>query len=573
MEGISGMFKNLSANPADFLAWNWEDIEPYYRSLTERELDAGNVQDWLSDWSEIAGRVSEMYQRLYVATTVNTEDSNAHQRYEAYLDGIYPKTQEAEQQLKEKLLASGLEPANFAIPLRNLRTQAELFRQENLPLQTEELKLSNEYDKLIGAQTVAWGGGEVTLSQLQPVYQEVERERREQAWRLAAERQLADRQAINELWVKYLDLRQQMARNAGFEDYRSFRWRQYQRFDYTPQDCRIFHAEIEQVVVPAARQVYENRRQRLGVERLRPWDLFVDPGGRPPLRPFNGAAELIEKTAAIFQQVDPQLGEYFEVMRREGLLDLDNRKGKAPGGYCTEYAVVHRPFIFMNAVGIHDDVQTLLHEGGHSFHVFESAGLPYLQQRDVPMEFAEVASMAMELLASPYLGERRGGFYNEKDAARARSEHLESSLLFWPYMAVVDAFQHWVYENPEAAREPANCDAYWSGLWDRFMVGIDWSGLEQEKATGWQRKLHIHQAPFYYIEYGLALLGAVQVFRNARRDQQMAVSQYRQALSLGGTVGLPELFATAGAKFAFDAGTLQEAVALMMTTLEELAHV
>lgn len=567
------MFKNLSANPVDFLAWNWEDIEPYYRSLSERVLDADNIQDWLSDWSKIAGRVSEMYQRLYVATTVNTEDSAAQQRYEAYLDGIYPKAQEAEQQLKEKLLASGLEPANFAIPLRNLRTQAELFRQENLPLQTEELKLSNEYDRLIGAQTVAWDGGEITLSQLQPVYQEVERERRERAWRLAAERQLADRQAINELWVKYLDLRQQMARNAGFEDYRSYRWRQYQRFDYTPQDCRTFHAAIEQVVVPAARQVYENRRQRLGVERLRPWDLFVDPGGRPPLRSFSGVGELIEKTAAIFEQVDPQLGEYFEVMRREGLLDLDNRKGKAPGGYCTEYAVVHRPFIFMNSVGIHDDVQTLLHEGGHSFHVFESAGLPYLQQRDVPMEFAEVASMAMELLASPYLSERRGGFYNEQDAARARSEHLESSLLFWPYMAVVDAFQHWVYENAEAARHPANCDACWSGLWDRFMVGIDWGGLEQEKATGWQRKLHIHQAPFYYIEYGLALLGAVQVFRNARRDQQLAVSQYRLALSLGGTVGLPELFATAGAKFAFDVATLQEAVALMMTTLEELAHV
>jgi len=280
--------------------------------------------------------------------------------------------------------------------------------------------------------------------------------------------------------------------------------------------------------------------------------------------------ELEEKTAAIFHRVDPQLGEYFEIMRRENLLDLDNRKNKAPGGYCTDFPVARRPFIFVNAVGLHDDVQTLLHEGGHAFHSFECYRIPYFQQLIPPVEFAEVASMGMELLASPYLTHQDGGFYSAEEAARARIEHLESSIRFWPYMAVVDAFQHWVYENPQDAANPASCDDHWEALWERFMPGVDWSGLEQERMTGWHRKLHIHQAPLYYVEYGLALLGAAQVWRRALSDQAGAVSAYRQALALGNTVTLPELFATAGAKFAFDEETLGEAVALMERTIDTL---
>jgi oligoendopeptidase F len=296
----------------------------------------------------------------------------------------------------------------------------------------------------------------------------------------------------------------------------------------------------------------------------------VDPLGRPPLRPFKDVAELEARCAAIFNKVDPQLGKYFDLMRRQKLLDLDNRKGKAPGGYCTAFEVVHLPFIFMNAVGIHDDVQTLLHEGGHSFHVFETAALPYTQQLSVGMEFAEVASMGMELLSAPYLTTGQGGFYTEQEAARARIEHLEGNILFWPYMAVVDAFQHWVYENPQAAADPANCDAQWDAQWLRFMPGVDWTGLEQERMTGWQRKLHIFQVPFYYIEYGLASLGASQVWRNAIRDQAGAVAAYRKALALGGTVPLPVLYETAGARFAMDAGVLREAVQLAEVTIAEL---
>lgn len=560
------------------LNWAWPDIEPHFHELAARPLTAENGAEWLADWSSLSAHLGEMYARLYVATTVNTTDAAAQQRFNNFLDTIFPPSQSAEQNLKEKLLASGLEPEGFAMPLRNMRAEAELFQEANLPQLADEQKIGNEYDKIIGAQTVLWEGQETTLSQLKPIFQDPDRAKRERAWRMSMERRLADRAAINARWAQVLRVRLTIAENAGFgRDYRAYRWRQKLRFDYSPDDSKSFQRAIEEVVVPAATRCYERRRQRLNLEALRPWDLAdgwygrpIDPPHLPPLRPYTTIAELNEKTSAIFHRVDPQLGAYFDTMRREGLLDLDNRKGKAPGGYCTGYDVVKRPFIFMNAVGLHDDVQTLLHEGGHAFHVFETAALPYVHQLQLGMEFAEVASMSMELLAAPYLSAAHGGFYSEADAARARAEHLEGMLLFWPYMAVVDAFQHWVYENPDTALNGDACDAQWATLWGRFMSGVDWGGLEQERMTGWQHKSHIHQSPFYYIEYGLAQLGAVQVWRNALHHQAEAVANYRRALALGGTVPLPQLYATAGAKFAFDAATLREAVTLIENTLTNL---
>ncbi len=553
--------------------WGWPQFEPLYRDLAARPLEAASLGAWLADWSRVSECVDELYNRLYVATTVNTGDATAAQRYGAYLDEVYPRAMQAEQQLKEKLLQSGLQAPGFEIPLRNMRAEADLFCEANLPLLSEEQKLSTQYDRIISQETVEWEGKEATLTQLTPLMKKADRELRESVFRLAAQRQLADREAINALWQKLLALRLKLAANAGKSDYRAYRWQQFQRFDYTPQDCLNFHRAIEEVVVPAAARIYERRRQRLGVQTLRPWDLDVDPFNRPPLTPFRAVDELETGVSSIFHQVDPQLGAYFDLMRREGLLDLANRKGKAPGGYCTTFAAVNRPFIFANAVGLHNDVQTLLHEGGHSFHAFEVAHLPYFQQKMMGNEFAEVASMGMELLASPYLAREKGGFYSAGDAARARIEHLESSILFWPYMAVVDAFQHWVYEHPAQAADPAQCDAQWDSLWQRFMRGVDWSGLEDVRETGWHRKLHIHTLPFYYVEYGFAQLGAVQVWRNSLQDQAGAVARYRQALALGGTRPLPDLFRAAGARLAFDAGTLRQAVELMENTIEELEEI
>ncbi len=558
------------AIPHELLDWTWAQFAPIIADLKAAALTEANIAEWLGEWSRLSEHLDELYSRLYVGTTVNTADEDMQQRYNRFLDEIYPSASEAEQALKQKLLESGLEPAGFGIQLRNLRAEAELFRPANIPLMADQQKFGSEYDKIVGSQTVEWEGKEITLPQLRPVLQSTDRGLREQAWRLSLSRQLEDRDSINQLWQKLLGLRLQLAANAGESDFRSFRWKQLLRFEYTPADCEQFHRAIEEVVVPAASRIYDRRKAQLNVTSLRPWDLDVDPLGRSPLKPFAETGELKRKAAAIFHNVDPQIGAYFDQMLAENLLDLDNRKNKAPGGYCISFPASHRPFIFMNAVGLHQDVQTLLHEGGHSFHDFEAARLPYYSQRAYPAEFAEVASMGMELLASPYLTDGPDGFYSAADAARAIIEHLESSITIWPYIALVDAFQHWVYTHPTEASDPTACDQCWTGLWQRFMPGVDWSGLETEMATGWQRKLHIIQVPFYYIEYGLAQLGAVQVWRNSLVDQKKAITQYLQALALGATRPLPELFQAAGARLAFDTATLAPAVELIENTIHQL---
>jgi oligoendopeptidase F len=416
----------------EFLEWKWPQIEPLFKVLSQRSLSDSNIVEWLHEWSDLSKILDESYWRLYDATAIDTNDHEADENFKQFLDQIRPRAKSAEQKLKEKLLNSGITPDGYEVPLRDMRAQADLFREVNLPLLSEDKKLVVGYDKIIGAQTVLWEGEQVSLPQLLPVYQQPDRESRENAWRLAAERQLADRELLNDQWVKFLKLRQKIATNADLPDYRAYRWRELLRFDYTPEDCYQFHQAIAKVIVPAAESIYEKRRQRLGVKTLRPWDLEVDPCGKQALKPFSTTEELEYKTAKIFRQVDPHLGDYFEIMRTEDLLDLENRVNKAPGGFCSQYMSSKQPFIFMNAVGIHDDVQTLLHEGGHAFHVFECSHLPYFFL-DVPFEFAEVASMSMELLASPYLADARGGFYSLEDAARARIQFLESMLLFiWP---------------------------------------------------------------------------------------------------------------------------------------------
>lgn len=566
------MFNTLPENTQTFMDWNWAQIEPYFLDLEARKLTAANVDAWLADWSRLTDLIAESYSRLFIATTLDTTDKTAEKRFIDYMEQIIEPHEPHEQKLREQLLASGLEPKGFEIPLRAIRTDAALFREANIPLFTQERKLSNEFEAVIGAQSVIWEGEERTLPRMRPLYQNTDRAVREKAMRSVLERQLADREQINNYWKQLFEIRAQQAANAGFSDYRTFRWQVMGRFDYTPEDCQQFRDAIEQTVVPAAVRIYERRRAHLGYATLRPWDLAVDPLGRNPLLPFTAVADLESKTEAIFRQVDPQLGEYFSIMRRENLLDLENRKGKAAGGYQEDLAAVKRPFIFMNAVGLQDDVQTLLHEGGHAFHCFESAGLPYNAQRHFGAEIAEVASMAMELLAAPYLAESHGGFYNEADAARARIEKLEEMILFWPYMAVVDGFQHWAYTHANEAADPARCDAAWAELWGRFMKGVDWSGLEESMMTGWQRKMHIFSDPFYYVDYGLAQMGAVQIWKRALGDQAAAVKQYRAGLALGGTRTLPELYAAIGARFAFDAGTLGELVALIEGTIEQLTR-
>jgi len=564
------MTQSLPATSHEFAELGWDRIEPFYRDLEAQTLTQGSVAGWLADWSRLAALVSETEQRLLVATSINTADKGAEARLERYLDGVYQEAQKADQRLKERLIASGLEPEGFNVPLRNMRAEADLFREANVPLQARELKLSTEFDQVVGAQTVEWKGEEIPIARLSPVLEQTDRAEREKAWRLMVGRKIEDRARLNEIWQRFFSLRSEIAANAGLPSYREVKWRELLRFDYTPEDCKRFHEAIERVVVPVAGRIYERRRKALGLEVLRPWDLDVDPSGKPGLKPFADVRAMIDKCLSVLGKVDPELGAQFQTMDEEGLLDLESRKNKAPGGYCTNFDVVRKPFVFMNASGVHDDVQTLLHEAGHAFHVFATSNLPYQQQLAYTSEIAEVASMSMELLAGPYLADPEAGFYTEAEAARARIQHLEGMVLFWPFMAVVDAFQHWVYENPGQGIEPEACEAKWTELWQRFMPGVDWSGLEFERAMGWQRKLHIFVVPMYYVEYGMASLGALQVWRNSLTDPAGAVRAYRHMLSLGGTRPLPELFAAANARFAFDDATLGEAVGLVEGKLEEL---
>jgi oligoendopeptidase F len=565
-------FQSLPTDAKSILKLAWSDYEPYYKELEARELSKENIESWLNDWSTLAATADEHYWRLYIATTVNTADKETEDQFNQYIEEIQPAVKTAEQQLKAKLLASGLSPKGFETGLRRIQAEAEIFSEENLPLLAEEQRLVTEYNKLRGSLTVLWDGEERTFTQMWALLYETDRSVRQRAWEAREACIMKERQSINELWEKFMAVRLKIAENAGLPDYRAYMWKQRFRFDYSPEDCKSFHTAIEEVVVPAAQRAYERRRQRLGIDTVRPWDIDVDPLGTTPIKPYETIDEFKSKAHAIFQQVDPKFGEYFQIMIEEGLLDLESRKNKAPGGYSLGLHVAHRPFVFMNHIQTSLDVQTILHEGGHAFHEFERAHVHFYQRGEIylPAEFAEVASMGMELIASPYTTKEYGGFYTESEGARARIELLENFITFWPYMAVVDAFQHWVYENPKDGSNASNCESKWGELWDRFMIGIDYSGWEDAKKTYWHRQGHPFEAPFYYIEYGLALLGAIQVWANARKDQKKAVDDYRKALSLGATVALPQLFATAGAKFAFDARILKEAVDLMEEVIGEM---
>jgi oligoendopeptidase F len=543
----------------------WDSVQPYVDDLLARALTPQTVDQWLADWSKLEWLLQDTYTTLQIAYDLDTASEAKKAATEKFLAEIYPRSLVAQHRLKEKLVASGVEPADHAVMLRGIRNEIEIFRDENVPLLAEVQQLGLEYQRIMGAMTVEFDGKELTVQQLQPYLLKTDRAVRERAWHAMRGRQMQDREALHFLFDRMLALRHQIAVNAGFENFRDYMFRSLGRFDYTPADCKAFHAAIEQVIVPAAKRRLNDRREHMGLEALRPWDTAVDPLGREPLRPFDDVGTLIAKVGAIFEQLDFTLAGYYATMVRENLLDLGSRKGKAPGAYSTVLNMRKRAFILQNAVGTANDVQTLLHESGHSFHTFEMTKLPLQWDRAIPMEIAEVASMAMELLASSFLGE----FYTNDELVRARTEHLDGTLAFLPYMAVVDAFQHWLYENP--GHTHVERDAQWLALMERFVPGVDWNGLEAERASYWQRQLHIFQVPFYYVEYGIAQVGAWQIWRNSLQDARKALADYRATLALGYTRSLPDLFAAAGARFALgDGQLLGELVTLIESQLAAL---
>ena len=555
--------------PADAPLTTWGQIEPWYHRLLDRPIDSARaLEDWLFDVGELNGAVGQEGVRRYIAMTCQTDDPEREAAYLAFVREIEPKLKPIQNEIRAKYLDS---PHRAELPRDRYhvfdRAQANrraLFREANIPRETELAELEQHYQKIIGAMTVTFRGEERTPAQMAPFLEENDRSVRQTAWELVAERRLAERDTLDALFDRMLALRVAIAREAGFPDFVAYAFRSRERFDYGVQETIDFHRAIERVVVPLANQLQEERRRVLGVETLRPWDLAVDPLGRPPLRPFRDVEQLAEGVEAIFASVDPDLGGQFAFMRSHGLLDLFNRKGKAPGGYQTTLEDDRLPFIFMNAVGLDSDVRTLLHEGGHAFHALASRGEPLAAYRESPIEFCEVASMAMELLGARDL-ER---FYDDQDASRSYRQLLEGIVQILPWIATVDAFQHWIYAHPDQSRDDRR--QAWSALLDRFGGIVDWSGSEEARAHSWHRQLHIFLYPFYYIEYGIAQLGALQVWHRALTDRSGAVAAYRRALSLGGARPLPELFAAADIRFDFHERTLAP---LMNALRAELAKI
>ncbi len=555
---------------------DWATIQPFYGALEHESLGPDDVPAWLERWSDLEKQLAEARTRAYRAMTENTADTGAERAYLHLVEDIGPKVRVAAQALKTKLLGvAGFQPGpEHAGMLERLRAEASIYRVENVPILTELTVLEASYEKIVGAMSVRLNGQELTLDAAGSELLEPDRARREIAWNAIHTRWLEDRAQLDALFLKMLRLRRKLAQNAGLSDFRAYVWQVNARFDYTPEDCLRFHDAIRQTVVPLTAKLIADDRVTFGYDAMRPWDADfrfpLDPQGRTPLKPFSSVQELIEGGTQIFNAVDRELGAQFATMRA-GFLDLDSRAGKAQGGYCEYFPVTRMPYIFMNAVGTHDDVNTLLHEGGHAFHAFAfSQSQPLYWNHWSPMEFAEVGSMAMELLAHPYLERDRGGFYSPGDAQRARTEHLKGILRFLPYMAIVDAFQHWLYADSPADVSTEDLDAKWDELWDAFSPGVDWTGFEAVKRTRWHRQGHIFANPFYYVEYGMAQLGALQIWRNALQDQPAALAAYKHALSLGYTQRVPDLFTAAGARFAFDPEMIGELVALVETHLEPM---
>lgn len=545
---------------ADFADARWEDIAPYYQALLEQPLE-GDVEAWLHRWSTLDELVTEAAALAMIAYTADTTDAAkeaAHLRFSAE---ILPRAEEQSVALAKKLVERGYVRPGLETVLRRFRTQIELFREENVPLFAELEALSSQYQRITGGMTAEWGGKRVPVPQLNPHLKSPDRAVRERAFRAIAAPYVAERETLADVFDRMYALRQQVAANAGFASFRDYVFPARFRFDYTPADCERFHDAVEATVVPALERLNAHRREALGLARLRPWDLTVSVHRREPLRPFSTAAELSARAARIFERIDPAFGREFRLLLAENLLDLESRPGKAPGGYCETLHHRGRPFIFMNAVGVDDDVMTLLHEAGHAFHAFAAHSQPLIWQRHPGSEACELASMSMELLSAPLLG-APGSFYSEADAVVAQLEHLEDILVTLAHVASVDAFQHWIYTSGEGHDRDAR-DAAWLRLRERFDRGADWTGLEAERVARWYRQLHIFLYPFYYIEYGIAQLGALQVWWNSLRDHASAVARYREALALGATRPLPDIFAAAGARLVFDETGMRELVSLV----------
>ncbi len=538
--------------PKDFIVTDWHSLEPFFKDLLERNIDTNpELEKWLQDQSELEALVNEDACWRQIKMTCDTENKSLEDAFTFFCMEIQPKIQPYADALNKKLvnhpLAKDLDASKYYTYLRSMRKSIELFREENIPLQAELSVMQQQYGVISGKMTVTINDEEYTLQQAAKFLENPDRKIREEVYHKINKRRLVDKEALNDLYNKLIEKRNQEAINAGFANYRDYRFKELGRFDYTKEDCFQFHDAVKQHVLPLVNIIYQKKKEKLGLDTLRPWDIDAEPAGIKPLMPFKTSEELIEKSIACFTRLRPFFGDCLKKMQEMKHLDLESRKGKAPGGYNCPLAESGAPFIFMNAAGQMQDVTTMLHEGGHAVHSFLAHPLELSGFKEYPMEIAEVASMAMELMS---MDEWETFFADENDLKRAKEHQLERVITIFPWIAIIDKFQHWIYENPTHTNEERT--ATWNEILSEFQDDvIDYSGLETYRSNGWQRQLHLFEVPFYYIEYGIAQLGAIGMWMQYKTNKQSAMDNYCKALALGGTKTLPELFETAGLKFDF----------------------
>lgn len=533
----------------DFDATDKKQVEDEFKRLEDAKPEGvEKLEAWITHWEELSSAIGESYSRASVAVTVDTTDSAAETRFMRIASEILPVAETCGFNLGRKLLAHkdcDKLPAFYANYMRALRADVEIYREENVALKVEERKLVNEFEKIMGGLSVKFRGEEMTMQQCARFLEDPDQATRKESFeaRAAVRNKIAPE--LDDLYGRMFKIRDKIATNAGFKNFRDYQFKSWHRFDYTPEDCFKFHDAIARTIVPVVAKIQDRRKEKLGVKTLKPWDTVVDPDAKTPIQPFEDVEQLVSGCRKIFHKVDADLGKLFDHMVEENLLDLDSRKGKAPGGYCTQFSESKDAFIFMNAAGTRRDVDTLLHEGGHSFHYYLASKIPLASYHHTGLEFAEVASMSMELLSRPHLGE----FYPKDVLPRVLRDQLQKVIEFFPFMAMIDAFQHWVYTSKTV--DPKAWRSKWTELAKRYQPDLDWSGYEHIEAIGWQYP-HVFSVPFYYVEYGIAQLGALSVWARSLENVKEAVEGYKAGLSLGATKTLPELFKAVGARFGME---------------------
>jgi len=557
--------------PEEFVITDWNALEPFFKNLLERDIQSKqDLERWLSDMSELESVVSEDACWRQIRMTCDTENKQLEEAFNFFMMEIQPRIQPYADQLNRKLIASPftneLEPSKYFTYLRSVRKSIELFREKNIPLQADLNVLAQQFGALSGKMTVQVNDHEYTLQQAGAFLEKEDRTLREEVYRKIQERRLQDKDSLNELYSTLITKRNEVALNAGFENYRDYKFVELGRFDYTKEDCFRFHDAVKEYILPLINIINENKRKKLGVDTLRPWDIDAEPAGREPLHPFTNGNELLDKTIACFNQLMPFFGDCLRTMQGMGRLDLESRKGKAPGGYNCPLAETGAPFIFMNAAGQMSDVTTMVHEGGHAIQSFLTHPLELTAFKEYPMEIAEVASMAMELFSMDHWNMF---FDNPEDLQRAREHQLERVITIFPWIATIDKFQHWVYEHPGHNVEERS--KRWMEILNEFSSPVvDWSGLEGYRKYSWQKQLHLFEVPFYYIEYGIAQLGAVGLWMQYKKDKQQALEHYINALSLGGTQTLPKLYEAAQLQFNFSGDYIKQLMWFLRSEMENL---